>query len=250
MDHPLLQTAEAAKQRRIDNINIIGKWNKETLSDPKKMAELVFPFAGVVVPKRFAITNGRWRFAGREVFQTLLDDVDRMRQSENLNALWVYGTRGYGKSHLLAALVCYLSARGDDVVYIPDCREFTDAPEVYLQSALLLTWTDDKTQDEIFRLTERDDLKKFLHRRAPLFVIDQTNGFVDRNNPLVHQYKQEVKRWLRLACARSKVVYSTSANNLSFHETAGTQNSFAKRNLFGGYTQVRHTDAKAVFCYC
>jgi len=228
----------------------MAKWNKKTLSDPKTMAELVFPFVGAVMPRRFAVTNGRWQFAGREVFQTLLDDVDCMRQSENLNALWVYGTRGYGKSHLLAALVCYLSARGDDVVYIPDCRAFTEAPEVYLQSALLFTWTDDKTQDEIFPLTKRDDLTDFLLRRKPLFVIDQTNSFVDRNNPLAHQYKQAVKQWLSLACATSKVVYSTSANNLSFHETAGTQNNFARRNLFGGYTQVRRTDAKAVFCYC
>jgi hypothetical protein len=57
----------------------------------------------------------------------LLDGLQQMRKSHNWTALWVYGTKGYGKPHLLAALVCYLTAQEERVVYIPDlsgvCQE-------------------------------------------------------------------------------------------------------------------------------
>ena len=61
---------------------------------------------------------------GRENFEILLREFHAMQKSCDTTALWLYGTQGYGKSHILAAFVSYPCARGNErVTYIPDCRE-------------------------------------------------------------------------------------------------------------------------------
>jgi chromosomal replication initiation ATPase DnaA len=77
------------------------------------------------VPVRFEVDNlveGNWLHAGRTKFKELLQELKEVRKSTVYTTVWLYGTQGYGKSHLLAALVCYLAAADERVVYIPDCR--------------------------------------------------------------------------------------------------------------------------------
>jgi len=49
---------------------------------------------------------------GREKFTEFLDKCEEIRKDSHHSELMVYETRGYGRSHLLAALVCYLEASG------------------------------------------------------------------------------------------------------------------------------------------
>ena len=102
----------------------------------------------------------------------------------NRSALWVYGTRGYGKSHLLAALVYYLSAGKERVVYIPDCRECLKDPIPYFQAAMLFSWADDNDmQKEIIRLDTFEKIYHFFKRwENIIFVIDQMNALVESDN--------------------------------------------------------------------
>ena len=98
--------------------NIVTQFSSPTFS-----IELPFPYIGITL-QQFKIKSDNqrhWFYIGREKFTELVNRVQALRESGDTSALWVYGTKGYGKSHLLAALVCYLTAQKEWVVYIPDC---------------------------------------------------------------------------------------------------------------------------------
>ena len=81
------------------------------LSNPALYTQLSFPFVGKILPGRFNIGhegNGdMWLYMGREKFKELVEGVQNMQRSNQISTLWVYGTKGYGKFHLLASLVLF-----------------------------------------------------------------------------------------------------------------------------------------------
>jgi chromosomal replication initiation ATPase DnaA len=94
------------------------------------------------------MTEGNWSYVGRMKFKELLQELKEVRESTKYTALWLYGTQGYGKFHLLAALVCYLAAADERIVYIPGCRAMLNSPVRYIQAAMLFAWADDITTQE------------------------------------------------------------------------------------------------------
>jgi hypothetical protein len=111
----------------------------DELSRPTCECKLAFPFIGTV-PDRFKMDNGAekiWPCVGRIMFRKLVEELEMVRKSVVYPRLWLYGTQGYGKSHLLAILVCHLAAQDERVVYIPDCREWLQKPVEYLKEAML-----------------------------------------------------------------------------------------------------------------
>src|SRR5436305_2265899 len=79
------------------------------LSDPAFDTKLPFPSVGFRIPDRFRVdpndAQHNWFYMGREKFTELLDKVAILRGDIRLSDLTIYGTRGYGKTHLLAAYV-------------------------------------------------------------------------------------------------------------------------------------------------
>jgi hypothetical protein len=203
------------------------------LSNPAFQTKLPFPFIGPAVLTRFTTlsdSEDNWFYTGREIFMKLLDGLQQMRKSRDWTSLWIYGTKGYGKSHLLAALVCYLTAQEERIVYIPDYREFTKRPVAYIQTAMLFTWANDRAiQDEIITLDTLQKIQDFFdcHRNA-IFFIDQVNGFAE----------MEIKRWLESCRAWHKSILSTSANYKSYLQTAPKQSTDRTIYLYGGFTEV------------
>jgi len=114
----------------------------DQLRDPAIQTKLPFPSVWPHLPERFKCTgdDNNWDYTGREKFPTLLKAVQTLESSPEWRGCWLYGTIGYGKSHLLAALVCYLIATGRRVVYLPDCRECTWDPCAYVRAAMLFAW--------------------------------------------------------------------------------------------------------------
>src|SRR6185295_2194585 len=99
-----------------------------------------------------------WFYMGREKFAELLRMFEEVREP-SYRGFWLYGTEGYGKSHLLAALVCHLVHAGERVVYIPDCRECVNDPVSYVRAAMLFAWADDDTmQEEITTLNTMEEI--------------------------------------------------------------------------------------------
>jgi len=77
------------------------------------------------------VAEGNRSYVGRTTLKELLQELKEVRESADYTTVWLYGTQGYGKFYLLAALVCYLTAEDKRVVYISDCRAlFKTAMEV------------------------------------------------------------------------------------------------------------------------
>jgi len=90
------------------------------LSKPTFHTELPFPFIGDVVPESFKAEHRNdqrnWFYMGQDKFTELLDKCEAIHMDIKHSEVIIYRTRGYGKSHLLAALVCYLAAEEQKVV--------------------------------------------------------------------------------------------------------------------------------------
>ena len=82
------------------------------------MTTLPFPFPGEgKLTDRFTILDDdSWSYMGREYFTTLLNKVTKLMGSAT-REISLYGTIGFGKSHLLAALVCYLTVAGKRSIF-------------------------------------------------------------------------------------------------------------------------------------
>ena len=216
------------------------------LSNPTFDTKLPFPFVGQIVPSRFQV-NGKdnerdWFYMGREEFANLVKDFERIRSDPQRSALTIYGTRGYGKSHLLTALVCYLAAREEKVVYIPDCREFMRQPVPYIIAAILFAWADDKSEQlKIMALDTQEKINMFFQgKKDVVFVIDQTNALEEEKGdvqPTINK-KAQLRDWLQGIQATGKAVLSSSANNHSILNGALKQSSNEVMPVYGGLTKV------------
>jgi hypothetical protein len=151
------------------------------LSDPEHEHLLPFPMVRMVTPVRFKLDKKYcWRYMGRKKFAEPQKELQFVRSSPNYESLWVYGTSGYGKAHLLAAPVCYLAALGERVIYLPSARSCIWDPIRYLQTAMLFAWTDKATQDKIITMDTEKKIKDFLkEQRNFIFVIGQMNELTE-----------------------------------------------------------------------
>lgn len=215
------------------------------LSNPTFDTKLPFPFVGQTVPGRFRV-NGKddernWFYMGREKFTELRERFEHLRSDIRLSTLIIYGTRGYGKSHLLAALVCYLAAQEEKVVYIPDCREFMKQPVPYIIAAILFAWADDNSKQQmIMTLDTQEKIHQFFKRQKKVvFVIDQVNAFQTGENDKEYtaNKKARLHEWLQDLMAPHKAVLSSSANNHSILNEAQKQSSNDVMNVYGGLTR-------------
>ena len=93
--------------------NLVGRIkdltpDKEKLSTPSvELIKLPFPTLSIRKPTdRFAFdTDRNWEYMPRRKFGELLHQVEALiEQPDRASAIWLYGTIGYGKSHVLAAL--------------------------------------------------------------------------------------------------------------------------------------------------
>jgi len=217
------------------------------LSEPELVHILPFPFDDMEAPAQFiAGTGDGWRYVGREKFTELLRELNLVLNEKSYRRLWVYGTRGYGKSHLLAALVCYLSALGERVIYIPDCRTWLDSAVGVFRTAMLFTFNDKATQDEILKLDTKKEIEQFLtdmeKRKGPiLFVIDQMNEIsLKASDPeYIRLAKINLSTWISALLAERKAVLSSSSNNEDDYLREGTlHNNSRIMRVYGGLTEV------------
>ena len=182
-------------------------------------------------------------YVGREKFTELLDKFEEIREDAVYTDPMIYGTNGYGKSHLLAALVCYSTSREPKVVYIPDCRTFFKDPVAHMKSAMLFAWADDESeQQNIMALTTQEEIYEFfrLHEDA-IFVIDQLNALEgEKDEEIILTDKVQIRGWLKRLRepAGYKAILSSSPNNSSIHEGVSRQSTDEIMYVYGGFTRV------------
>jgi hypothetical protein len=216
------------------------------LSNPTFDTKLPFPFVGQTVPDRFQVDGKdderNWFYMGREKFAELSEEFERTRDNCQRSALIIYGTWGYGKSHLLAALVCCLAAREEKVVYIPDCREFIKQPVPYIRAAILFAWADDKSkQQRIMALDTLEEIDWFFQgQNKVIFVIDQTNALKEEEGddvPTINK-KAQLYFWLQGIQATGKAILGSSTMNHSVLNDPLRRSNEKIMNVYGGLTEV------------
>jgi hypothetical protein len=228
----------------VDPPNLVDK-----LSDPAVKYTLAFPFVGAAVPNRFKVghtAEKEWDYVGRTKFKELLKELKFVRESDYHTTLWLYGTQGYGKSHLLGTLVCYLAAQDELVVYIPDYLQFLENPVEYMQTAMLFAWADDiAAQEKIMTLKTMDEIKDFFkslkYKSRIIFVVGQTDALTTGESlPTEEATLWKVHEWF-LACASTFIkVFSSSANYREFIEKSHTKSSRWVVPVYGGLTEVSY----------
>ena len=209
----------------------------DKLSDPAFDRKFPFPFVGSAVPNRFKLADDNWQYVGRTKFKQLRQTVEDVRVSETYTTTWLYGTQGYGKSHLLAALVCYLAAQDVRVVYIPDCRELLKDFIEYIRAAMLFAWADDiTTQEVIMALETEEDIRRFFkEKRDVTFVIDQMNAL-----KISTEGAKNADRWLKRFAYSHNSILSSSANYTDYLEQSIKQNSNFVLQVYGGLDKVSY----------
>ncbi|KAG0128867.1 hypothetical protein HOY82DRAFT_611580 [Tuber indicum] len=240
----LQELSNRTSWRRIQVFQKCLQLGPEELSDPALETQLPFPFVFDTLPKRFKFGSEgdehNWVYMGREKFAELLYKLKEVRESNQNSGFWLYGTRGYGKSHLLAALVCYLTARGERVVYIPDCRECVKDPVPYIKAAMLFAWGDDDDQRESIMLLATMEMiyHYFQSVKNVIFVIDQLNALacLKGDSPQQVERKGQVEEWLLRYRTRHKCILSTSANYKAYLQTETSQASELRLHVYGGLT--------------
>jgi len=110
-------------------------------------------------------------------------------------------------------------------------------PPECMKIAMLFAWADDiRTQEEIKALRTEDDITAFFQSQANVIIIvDQRNGLNgggDRGST--------VSRWLDALAFGKKRVYSSSANDMNYHDQTGHQHNEVVLGVFGGLDEVSH----------
>jgi hypothetical protein len=218
----------------------------DQLSDPTFNRELPFPSVIDIVPNRFKdgdTAEAKWLYMGRTKFKELLEKLREVQKARSYRTVWLYGTQGYGKSHLLAALVCYSAAQDERVVYIPDCREWLQDPVGSIQAALLFAWADDITiQKEIMILNTKDKIESFFKRQKNVIVVvNQLNALTESNCSSVDiKKRRQLHSWLMRFAFKHTAVFSSSANYREYLASSKIQTSHRVVSAYGGLDRVSH----------
>lgn len=220
--------------------------------DPQIVTTLPWPSISNA-PNRFSIHSageiGTFDYMGRVKFKEIYTDFRALGEKKHqAKSLFVYGTMGYGKSHILTAIACVLTRRGHRVVYIPDCAGMLEDLETVIKESVLMAFGRDDALDKQIReeimYMSFEELERWLqdYPGTLWYIVDQMNA-LDFTSP--DTFPQSLKfrfiEFFHKVKLRQPHLTSASANYVEGQNRAGKQNARKRINLFGGLTQVRNT---------
>ena len=229
-------------------LKVIEETDTSKLSDPAVMHRLPFPSAIRDLPiDRFQLSDRKFKYMGREPFTQIESEILKVVDARTLN---VYGTKGYGKSHIIAAVVLKLMQDSSKrVVFLPHARDLAKAPAPYLKQALSLAFArDEEKLEEIAGLDEVAQLVRWVKRQVFILVVDQMNSIEDDSKMSLDD-KRFANATIKDVFGTSQLtVYGFSANNQTMVQQQVTQRSERDVRLFGGFSEVRTVDL--LLCTC
>lgn len=181
------------------------------------------------------------------MLQTLVAHAEMLNSEglsgEETSALFVNGSLGFGKSHLLAALCCFLIRRGKTVIYIPDCHALVVNFLDYFRQALILTFVNDEERlEKVFVAPNIQDLMKLCTtgKDALYIIVDQMNCLdkATTNDHLLGERKQRASELIADLTFRNFFIYSASGNYKIELDSRLKQRDTMPLNCFGGLTKV------------
>jgi hypothetical protein len=249
----------SALHAKLQNVNSDPGW----YSNPCNKDTLPFPFLYTRLPQdRFALSSSSstFEFMGRERFSDVWKEINAMVQGIGFPQLYIHGTMGYGKSHILAALACLLARTGRPTVYIPDCRQAAADPLPYIQSALLCTFTGplwSARRDLIRSLMSTDDVLNFCRGLAKTnrlyFIVDQINALeseAPEKDQLTNAQKEALRKLLSQLYIGHYSVTSSSANYRTAMHMHQKQTGETKIEMMGGFSEVRMAHSSPISFSC
>ena len=216
------------------------------LSDPSNsLFDIPFPFTGRLPEDRFtSLTSDPvsavpiFKFMGRSEFSPFIEKLKAhpVGEAQPFN---VYGTKGYGKSHILATAVVHLqSVENQRVVFLPQCHDLaTQNTLEYIRAALLLAFADDDdTALRILTCPDEASLVTLANTKKFILVADQVNS-VEESSKIDADKKRDVKRLLdQLAINDRLIIRGFSASNQTAIQFVVTQRSERDAAWFKGFS--------------
>jgi len=216
--------------------------NDLNLSNPSTFTDLPYPSALSMPYQRFESKeiNGikHFEYMGRSQFNELRERLENKNFLEGSERLYLYGTSGSGKSHLLAALAYHLVRKGQRVFYIPDCSTLLEDPVETMWDAYHFAYNhspDLRTTESVDTLLinpMRNDLDVYI-------IVDQVNALDAKENDSRREKQVQVLNWLEKLRSKHRYIFSASANENSNREAYKKQNGISIVPIFGGMDQVR-----------
>eukprot|EP01137_Pigoraptor_chileana_P027728 Opistho-2@877 len=221
MANGIFQAKVSAIHSRLCKTN----FTEDHLCNPEEVTSIPFPCASSsALPDRFSVdADGRFEFMGREnikplliLMRTLLSGGTiycRISGITNYGAtviLNVYGTRGYGKSFMLAAAVGLLLKEGHPVVFIPNALDLVSNALECLQAGLAVAFPDMVKEIELCR--SESELIDLVYGMHFLLVVDQLNA-LEETAGLDRTEVQQASKLLKSIRSSRPYVRGYSANN-------------------------------------
>jgi len=204
---------------------------------------LPFPSLIELPVNRFLWTNKSgvlyFEFMGRTIFGELTTRTEKENFANALEALYVYGTSGSGKSHLIAAFVCQLIRMGLRVLYLPDCYFMLMDPPSAIWKALIFAFHDTNDLDDVDMFNHQSMLN-FISGKVDLWIIvDQLNALevLGKDDGFNHR-KIDVRAMLDCMQPGHRYVFSASANEASNREVTFKQKRTDVLTVYGGLSNV------------
>jgi hypothetical protein len=238
--HFILQAAIHAIHEAIKKLP-----NDIDFSNPSLFAGLPFPSTLVIPYQRFEWKKQDdlylFQYMGRSKFNDLLKQVQGDDFVAGFQSIYLYGSSGSGKSHLLAALVCHLIRHGERVLYVPNCSELLANFEKVIQTGLSFAcYKSEPLYEEIQSACGFDDLYRIWAEHKDIyFIVDQLNALeLDLQNPSLDAEKSKVLVWLGKMSWRHRYIFSASANEKTNRVADKRQTGTHVIRFNGGMSQV------------
>jgi len=177
---------------------------------------------------------------GRSKFGELASRMEHADFVEGIENLYLYGTSGSGKSHILAALACKLIREGERVVYVPDCARLLDNFEWAIRTALCCAFYDSPLLETIESALDVDALLRFWKKQKKFyFIVDQLNALeLGGRHASLDEDKKRVTKRLHEMRVHHKYIFSASANKKSNVDADMKQGGITVIRFLGGMNKV------------
>ncbi|KAF8534357.1 hypothetical protein BDD12DRAFT_896092 [Trichophaea hybrida] len=151
---------------------------------------------------------------------------------------------GYGKSHLICALVCYLMKIGERVIYAPDCKSLIADPFKYMRDAFRLAFADSPQIVQMLNeCLDMDALERLAEKIAEfgitMFVfIDQADALqAGSGGRMSSDARAKLVESLSRLSYSHFFIQSASASFEMAAKALFTHEQVDKLELYGGYDE-------------
>jgi hypothetical protein len=217
----------------------------KNLSDPSTFTDLPCPSPLSLPYQCFASKDinsiTHFKYMGRSQFHELQKRIENENFLAGSETLYLCGTSGSGKSHLLAALVYHLVREGKRVFYIPDCRSLITDPEQTMWDAFHFAYYNSPVLETIGH-RDNVDVKRLIRclARDVYIIVDQVNALEFTENDCLKEKKVQVSDWLDILNNRHRYIFTSSSadDEVSNREACKKQYGISVIPTFGGMSLV------------